>query len=396
MEIISKYLEDNKFIQWIFYPTPELELWWSSYRTNNPAEKKNIETARNILLQLRTEEQALSEEERIMMFARILKQVEEKQNKKLNFGFYRELVKYAAIAIVFFAFGALLFYKKNNVNLELSSQEISIPINPNEAQIIRSNGENILLSEDRSHIEYKTDGSIEVNNQKVEPIDNNNSKKLRLNQLIIPYGKTSEIILSDGTHVWLNAGSKLVYPDSFEGKNREVLLVGEAFFDVKTDEDHPFIVQTSDVRIKALGTKFNVSSYNSDKLIEAVLTEGKIILEENNQGILSFSKELVPGQLVYYNKTSKESDIKNVDVDNYILWKDGIYKFESTDLNRITKKLERYYNLNIGYADPMLGSISISGKLDLHETKEEILNRIATVASVTIIKRGENAYAITK
>ena len=396
MEIISKYLEDNRFINWVFNPNDELEEWWKTFENGNPKEKKNIQKARNILLRLKTSDKKLSEEEKVLMFSRILKSIEGEQIKKANAGFYFTFFKYAAIAILFFSIGALVFYEKDNFNPLFESQNVNIPIAESEAMLIRPNGENILLEEKNSIIEYKNDGNIAVNDNIIESVSTEKKGIPELNQLVIPYGKTSEIILPDGTKVYLNAGSRLVYPEFFVDKKREVLLVGEAFFEVKEDKAHPFIVQTSDIRVKVLGTHFNVSAYPSDNNIEIVLTEGKVVLKQNNTGIFSENRELEPGQLGTFNKSSQETSVKAVNTDYYTLWKDGIYKFESTDLSRVIKKLERYYNLRFFYSDPLLGTIKISGKLDLNETRDEIIRRVALAASIEINKAGETTYELRK
>ncbi|MFW5699946.1 MAG: FecR family protein, partial [Bacteroidota bacterium] len=216
-----------------------------------------------------------------------------------------------------------------------------------------------------------------------------------LNQLVIPYGKTSEIYLSDGTKVYLNAGSRLIYPEFFVDKKREVFLVGEAFFKVSHQKEHPFIVQTTDVKVKVLGTQFNLSAYPSDNIIETVLTEGRVRLEQNNSRLFGENTELQPGQLGAFNKTTRETHLEHVDPDNYVLWKDGIFKFESTDLSRVTKKLERFYNLRFHYGDPLLGTIKISGKLEFSNITET-LNRVATVASVNIEQKGEDYFVISE
>ncbi|NQU55565.1 MAG: FecR domain-containing protein [Bacteroidetes bacterium] len=396
MEIISKYLEDNRFIQWVFNPNQELEDWWETFEIGHPKEKRNIQLARNILLNLRTTDRNLSEEEKIVLFSNILRQISAKQAGKKKVSLITTAFKYAAVAILFFSFGAILFYQKDNFTSQFNSQIATKPVAEDEAKLFRSNGESILLEEKNSVIEYNADGNIIVNNNVIKATQPVQKGIPELHQLVIPFGKTSEIILPDGTKVFLNAGSRLVFPEFFVDKKREVFLVGEAFFEVKEDKAHPFIVQTSDIRIKVLGTKFNVSAYPSDNIIETVLTVGKVRLEQNNSGIFDLAMELEPGQLATYNKTSSETLIKEVSTDNYVLWKDGLYKFDHSDLNRVIKKLERYYNIRFNYSDPMLGIIKISGKLDLNETREEIIRRLSLAASVKIIKKGECIYEINK
>ncbi|HKI87595.1 MAG TPA: FecR domain-containing protein [Draconibacterium sp.] len=396
MEKINKYFEDKKFIQWVLSSDEELGEWWKLYEKKHQNETQNILEAKRIIQYLKTSDRELSDEEKLLLFSKILKQVANEQFSQKNIKVICGILKYAAVAILFFSIGALLFYRHDNFNPQFYSQQLTEPISENEATLIRPNGENIVLKNKRSVIEYKKDGQIVVNDNVIKSQEQIKSEVPVLNQLVIPYGKTSEVFLSDGTKVYLNAGSRLVYPDYFKDKNREVFLVGEAFFDVQHNDEHPFVVQTTAVRIKVLGTRFNVSAYPADKIVETVLAEGKVRLEENNSGLLSESIDLLPNQLASFNKSTKEMKIREVNTDDYVLWKENLFKFESTDLSRVVKKLERYYNIRFIYGDPLLGTIKISGKLELEENSKETLNRLAVAASVKITQKGENVYEINR
>jgi len=396
MEQLSKYIENNNFVHWVFEPDADLETWWNQFETDNPAEKENIQTARKVLLKFRTSNKTLTEEERILLFLRVLKKVEDKKRKGKTLQLVAGLLKYAAVALLFFSIGALLFYKQNQFNPQLYSQKLAEPVPENTAKLIRFNGQDILLKENKSVLQYQANGQLVVNNDTIKPEQSKPAKEQAMNQLIIPYGKTSEIFLSDGTKVFLNAGSRLVYPESFSGKTRTVFLVGEAFFDVKHDQNHPFIVQLNDLRIKVLGTRFNISAYPADNIVETVLAEGKVRMEQNNAGLFDKTIELIPNQLASFDRTTMETNVKTVDTDNYILWTAGLLQFESTDLNRIIKRLERFYNIRFEFRDPMLGGLRISGKLELKEDKDEICERIARAASVKILKKGDDLYEILK
>lgn len=396
MEHLSKYIENINFIQWVFHPNIELEEKWNQFKTNHPEEKKNIQQARKVLLKFRTTNKEFTEEEKILLFSKILKQVEEKRRTRKTIRLITGLLEYAAVMLLFFSIGALLLYKQNQFNPQNYTHNLKEPIPGNSAKLIRANGEDILLKEDKSILEYQADGILVVNNDTISTDRSKPTPAMAMNQLIIPYGKMSEILLSDGTKVFLNAGSRLIYPDSFSGKTREVFLAGEAFFDVKHDHQHPFIVQVGDLRIKVLGTRFNLSAYPADNIIETVLAKGKVNIEQNNVGFFDRATELVPDQLASFDKTTKKTIIKVVNTEDYTLWTAGILKFESTDLNRITKRLERFYNIRFEYSDPLLGGLRLSGKMELKEDKDEICERIARAASVRIVKKEEGLYEILK
>jgi len=396
MEQLSKYLENTNFIQWVFEPNADLELWWNQFETENPAEKRNILLARKILLKLRTKDRVLTEEEKILLFSRILKGVEERRQSGKTRRLFLGLLKYAAVALLFFSIGALLFYRPNSPATQQFSQNFAIPADDNAARLIRANGENILLKEEKSTLRYQAGGELVVNHDTIRATPLEPLAASAMNQLIIPYGKTSEIILPDGTKVCLNAGSRLIYPEHFTGKTREVLLAGEAYFEVTHDQKHPFIVQVSDLRVNVLGTKFNISAYPSDLTIETVLAEGKVSVERNNAGIFEKKTELLPDQMASFDKNASIFEVKRVNSANYTVWTKGILQFERTDLLRITNRLERYYNIRFEFREAELGNLLISGKMGLEEDKDEICDRLALAASVKIVKKGEGIYEILK
>lgn len=397
MEKLSKYLDNKTFIQKVFESSPESELWLKQFEIEHPEGKSNILLARKILSQFRTTNKSFTEEEKILLFSRITKEIEEKQQKGKIKAIYITLLKYAAVALIFFSIGALIFYKRDVISPEFFSQSIPEINHDNSAKLIRSTGENILLDQNNPVIEHSADGNLQIDSKLVATSSDNKVKSgTTFNQLIIPYGRTSQVTLSDGTRVFLNAGSRLVYPEVFTGSTREVLLTGEAFFDVKTDSKTPFIVQTSDLRIKVLGTRFNLSAYPSDNFVEAVLATGKISLTRNDARFFDKPLELVPGQLASYNRKTMETSVQVVDTDNYTLWTEGVVKFESAHLNRILKRMERYYNVSFQFKDPLLGTLQISGKLELKDELAETIERVALAAEVKIEKTAEGYYTVRK
>jgi hypothetical protein len=306
-------------------------------------------------------------------------------------------MKYAAVAIVFAAIGGLVVYLntgKNTYYQQFAEQIIRVPASGSGPVLITSNGQNVDLKKSNSNIDYSQKGTIVLNNDSVIPALKDEPNVM--NQLIIPYGNQSRLVLSDNTVVWLNAGSRLVYPSRFEDKTREVLLFGEAFFEVSKDEKKPFIVKTSDLQIKVLGTQFNISAYTEDKVIQTVLKEGSVSISSNNSGLFERDLVLKPNQMASFNRTSKDTKVYEVDVNYYTLWTKGLLSFDEIDFTRIVKKVERFYNISIGFSEPLLGATRISGKLDLKQKREEVLEYLEKVSLTTIEKVNDNQYMVKK
>lgn len=177
-----------------------------------------------------------------------------------------------------------------------------------------------------------------------------------------------EITLPDGSLVSLNADSKIIYPKVFDDGIREVILKGEAFFDIVHDESRPFIVKTDEFNIKVLGTTFNVKSYPEDKLAEATLLSGKVELSlEQETPII-----LAPSQKAIFNKEDKKIEIEKVEPENSLGWKSGKLIFNNTPLKQVVIDLERKYGKKITIASSELLDYKYTGSFD-DLTVDEVL-----------------------
>lgn len=173
-----------------------------------------------------------------------------------------------------------------------------------------------------------------------------------------PSGQRAMVVLHDGTTVWLNAASTLRYPNVFTGKTRKVELDGEAFFDVKHNEEHPFIVSTEKLDIKVLGTRFNVFSYKGTEVFNTYLEEGSIKIYKSFDEVNAL--QLSPNEVAEFNNnTLTKRIISNKD---FLLWKDGIYAFDDIPFSEIIKKLELYYDITIEIDNPSLAKYRFNGK----------------------------------
>lgn len=192
------------------------------------------------------------------------------------------------------------------------------------------------------------------------------------NTLYVPAGQRACITLQDGTIVWLNAQSTLIYPSHFYGKERIVSITGEAFFEVSKDKEKPFIVTAQDAKIRVLGTKFNVYSYPDTKQIKTSLIEGAVqVFYKSKQVILRPNEESIAqdGKLTV-------SNIKNRDM---LLWRNGIYSFNNERLVEIVRKLELYYDVTINIANPKLQDICYTCKFRQRDGIEKILYTIQKI-----------------
>ena len=161
-------------------------------------------------------------------------------------------------------------------------------------------------------------------------------------------GSKLRTVLPDGTEVWLNSGSTLKYPQSFSNKNRQTILTGEAYFNVKSDRLHPFVVKTEALDLKVIGTRFNVMAYPDGKNISVTLEEGKISIEKPFSGKnISRLCFLEPNEQIVFQKETGTAKVTTVNTDQFTSWKDGKLIFRNNSLNYIIKRLGRWYNADL-------------------------------------------------
>ncbi|MGV8093494.1 MAG: FecR family protein [Mangrovibacterium sp.] len=199
------------------------------------------------------------------------------------------------------------------------------------------------------------------------------------NTVEIPLGMRSSMVLPDGTSVSLNAGSRLKYPVVFDGKDRKVELTGEAYFDVKKDKQKPFIVSTSHITIKVLGTSFNCSAYPEDEKIETALVEGEIEISEKTDGQHKLSIE--PGEVVVFSKPEKTIEKNKTNLEKYIAWKSGKLIFRDDSMNIVLEKLGRWYNVEFQVEDREILAYEYSATFS-GESLDQVLKMLALSAPI--------------
>lgn len=207
----------------------------------------------------------------------------------------------------------------------------------------------------------------------------------------VPRGMKEKVVLPDNTSVWLNAESTLKYPQHF-GKTRTVYLSGEAYFEVTKDAKHPFIVSTPEMKVKVLGTGFDVSAYPGDKQIKTTLVHGRVMaFHVNSNGDIENKVILSPGEQSIFSVTTKTFAVKKVNTTNYTAWKDGYLIFEDSPLTEVIKKIDRWYNVKMLVNDKVVEQFNYTVEFD-NDSLSAVLKVLGEMTPVRFTQSGKNIF----
>jgi transmembrane sensor len=206
-------------------------------------------------------------------------------------------------------------------------------------------------------------------------------------KISIPRTKTFRLVLSDGSEVLLNTDSKLYYPSHFTGAERRVVLEGEAYFRVKHDSQHPFIVETEGVETRVLGTEFNVKAYKGSST-HVTLVNGKVAVSSRRS---SAKDVLSPGQDACLTENG-DFVKKNVDPDKYKYWSEGLFYFDDEPLSDIAQDLGRWYNLNVVFQDEGLMDVRLHFMSYRDEGVDSAVKLLNTMGSFQVWREGNTLY----
>ncbi|WP_316835383.1 FecR family protein [Pedobacter nutrimenti] len=362
------------------------------------AEREELYQLTRIELEL-TEEDSLATSKEELTLLRIFNQIEQKiggsrlqlEEKRRNIGpFYKKVVYRMAIAAtLFFILGGGLYYSiKRNSSQNIVSQTYVKEILPGKstATLTLASGRKIILSEslkgelgqEAGVVISKTAGGEIIYQVK----GHQTASSDQLNTLSTVKGEHYQVILPDGSKVWLNAASSITYPVSFvKQKQRSVKLTGEAYFEVAKDKQHAFIVKTNKQELKVLGTHFNVSAYEDDTLTRTTLLEGsvRIVSERRISTSGQSSVVLKPGQQAVLSGQS--FSVSQVDTEESVAWKNGYFRFNKENITDVMRKLSRWYNLDVVYDGPV-STEEFSGTASSAKPIEQVLHMLQYSNSV--------------
>jgi ferric-dicitrate binding protein FerR (iron transport regulator) len=370
----EEFILDDDFMHWVLHPNQESDQDWDNFMKKHPEKKQQVKEAVFMIKAIRAVEPAISEQR----LSRVYKNVQPASTPVRKIGWMA--AKIAAVFLLLISIGGVWYYlqtEKESLPMELATAE-----QLEKGRVILPDGTVNEFETEQTQIRQTASGELTINNDTVSVTQASaNSGKNTMAQVIIPYGKRSEITLADGTRIWLNSGSQLSYPVSFTSNSREVYLSGEAFFDVESDPSKPFQVITDDMKIEATGTRFNVTSYANDPTTQTVLLSGKVSAGKNKR--FARTVDIEPGERIAYNKQEDNLMKDRVDVELYASWIDGYLIFDNEPVDEVFRKLERYYNKNI-LTEKLSGRPTFTGKLDLADDLEKVLENIAFSASFSV------------
>lgn len=374
----NNLIHNPEFFEWVVRPTTETDHYWKQFLADNPLRKKEFEEASFLIRSIIPKEKELSEAAIQQLWNRIENHTS--KQKKHIFRLSRWVVA-ASILLVLGVSVVIYFQLAQDQDTPINYQAI-VKVEPtdNEVMLIFSDQTEEIISSRDIEIQYDSIGEILVNSDKrlaQKPAESKSGEQ-QLNQLVVPRGKRTTLILSDGTKLWLNSGSRAIYPVVFAKKEREIFIEGEAYLEVAPDHIKPFFVVTNQIHVRVLGTKFNVSAYPEDASASVVLVEGSVQATVDSKKVT-----MKPNQLLAYEKKTGATVLKETDVLRYISWKDGWIYCEKETMETLAAKLSRFYNVKIEFKDQQARGLTLTGKLDLKTDCADIFKAISSTAPIT-------------
>lgn len=385
----EQLLEDDFFLESFSKPTPDSLSFWVDQTHGNEVLAKEVAYAKIILRSIPYRKRIFSSDDQELLWMRI----SETNHRKQLYKYWYSSV--AAVLVLLLVTGSIYYtgYYKNNEFTAI--EKVQKPEHPVETiQLILADEKKVSIEEKSSHLQYNRKGELHINDQKVQmdqrPVINSKcDTKLAYNQLIIPSARRSFLELADGSKIWVNANTRVVYPVTFEDNKREIYVDGEIYIEVYPDKKRPFIVKSKKMDVRVLGTKFNISTYESNQEASVVLVSGKVNVWTDNR----IESVLNPSDRLSYEKGT--TDIRKVDVGNYISWKDGFYTFDNECFSTVLDRLSSYYGKRITYSGSV-GVLRCSGSLNLDEDLRKVLTGLESTMPVIFTIEREYISVIVK
>ena len=288
-------------------------------------------------------------------------------------------IRYAAAIAVFLCLSVGLYVYVNRSSSEqlgLTRSRNDVKPGGNKAILTLSNGTKIVLNDakDGTLAQQGNASVVKLANGELAYKQGGSSEEAPVyNTMSTPRGGQYRLQLPDGTMVMLNAESSITYPIAFTGKERIVMISGEAYFEVAKNKNMPFRVHFGDQTVEVLGTHFNISAYKDQPAFKTTLLEGSVKISKGQENQL-----LVPGQQAVYEPGSHKFNLKTVDTDDILAWKNGLFLFDNTEIDNVMLQLARWYNIEVFYKGPK-PTLNFTGEI----RKDSNLSRVFKILEST-------------
>ena len=367
---LDELLRDDFFLKSVTRPQPESTAYWDDAVKQGVVDRETLEEARRIALLINAND--IVDEDIEARIPVIWNRIENSISPNRGKLYIKYISVAASIAIIAFLTVNHFVNFDASTDLPLAIENRQIEIS-NDIQLITGD-DKMTISGDVAEIDYSQKDGIIVNN---ETIDKKKAEKdkLQYNQLIVPYGKRSSLILSDGSKIWVNAGTRVIYPVEFGKSKREISIDGEIYGDFARDPDRPFTINARDMEVQILGTQINIQAYRDDNLKTVVLVTGAVNVKTKD----GKSQRLSPNQMITI--AEENTNIQTINVLNYISWKDGYYQFRNEKLGVVLSRLSRYYGVKIE-CDTKAAGLHCSGGLFYQDDILQILDGVCLSAPV--------------
>ena len=294
---------------------------------------------------------------------------------------YRKWLSYAAVILLPLAIGFIILNQETEYEAGLAEVQTIKPGGSN-AVIYFSNGEIVDLKKDTSSLIRSQENLLverDSNRLRINDDELNASKVAKMNRIVTPIGGEYQVELPDGTKVWLNADSYLEFPSKFADNERRVIVKGELYFDVAKNKYWPFIVESNGMKLKVLGTEFNLRAYCDESEMVSTLVEGSVLVSNSfgNQVILR------PGRQVSVNISSKAMQEKQANIKAVTAWKNGRFIFDNQRIEDIMYDLARWYDVKIFFANSKVKNKRFSVDVPRYGEIESILTLIEGTGEIS-------------
>jgi len=381
------FLFNDKFIAWRLFRTEEQNLYWTRFSDEHPECKGALEKAIRKFSAIKFNRFELSEPVQEDLYQRILADVQLHIVRRRRLTYWSVAAGLALLLMSSFMFLQSRIRPEQHDEPQPNIEAIIGKTMPaNDIHLI-SGGKTVALKQ-AAQVTLKN-GCISVDGDKQSSESEISLSENVMNKLVVPAGKRSTLQLPDGTNVWLNSETEVDFPSKFGGNTREISVKGEIYIEVAKAEK-PFYVNASQFRVQVYGTKFNLSAYNEKEENTVVLKEGSVKIVTTDQ---ASSCLLAPNQKATISTGKIQTE--NVNVDEYISWKDGVMIFNQTPILEVLKKVGRYYNVNFeDHSGNKLSTKTCTGKLFLSENFEDMMVSMSSLSSTSYYKENDIIYLI--